>query len=41
MGRGVLSSLRARQVLLVLLAVVPAFGLILYTAWREHRQLGQ
>jgi PAS domain S-box-containing protein len=37
MRRGVLSSLRARLVLLVLLAVVPAFGVILYSAWQEHR----
>ncbi|HEY3305659.1 MAG TPA: ATP-binding protein [Candidatus Binatia bacterium] len=33
------SSLRARLLLLVLLAVIPAFGLIAYTAW-EQRQSG-
>jgi len=38
MVRFLLSSLRARLLLLVLLAVLPAVGLTLYTAWEQRRQ---
>ncbi len=38
MMRFALSGLRVRLLLLVLLAVIPAFGLILYSAW-EQRQM--
>jgi PAS domain S-box-containing protein len=37
MARPSFSSLRVRLVLLVLLAVLPALGLVLYTAWDQHR----
>jgi len=37
MNRLFLSSLRARLLLLVLLAIIPALGLILYTASAQRR----
>ena len=37
MAHGCLSSLRVRLILLVLIAVVPALGLILYTASDQRR----
>ena len=38
MARIRLSSLRVRLLLLVLLAVLPAIGLVLYTAWDQRQQ---
>jgi len=38
MGGFPFSSLRGRLLLLVLLAILPASGLILYTAWEQRRQ---
>ena len=38
MARIRLSSLRVRLLLLVLLAVLPAIGLVLYTAWDPRQQ---
>lgn len=38
MIRVAFSSLRVRLVLLVLVAVVPALGMILYTGWEQRKQ---
>jgi hypothetical protein len=38
MNRFSFSSLRARLLLLVLLVIIPSFGLIVYMAWEERLQ---